>query len=153
MKDKAIVMSVTTYQKTPALDRFIETYVENGYDETCILHIADDNGGNPYEIKYSENPHNSVWAVGAKGLTVISGELVEDKEAGLYVRMPSALDIYNKYKDKIDIALTFGQGRGGVAVNKNRGINFFQKDTSAQYLFQLDDDQYFARPDLCEHMI
>lgn len=139
IEDKAIVMSVTTFQKTPALDRFIETYVEQGYNETCILHIADDWGGEPYVIKRSENPHNRVWE-----------ELPPEQEE---VIMPSALDVYNKYKDQIDIAISFGEGRGGVAVNKNRGIDFFQKHTKAQYLFQLDDDQYFARPDLCEHMI
>lgn len=153
-EDKQIVMSVTTFQKTPALDRFIETYIEQGYDKACILHIADDWGGKPYEIKYSENPHNPVWEVGVEKLKVISSEFVkETAEAGLVMQMKSALDIYNKYKDKIDVAISFGQGRGGVAVNKNRGIDFFQKHTTAKYLFQLDDDQYFAKSGLCEHLI
>lgn len=140
-EDKQIVMSVTTFQKTPALDRFIETYVEQGYDETCILHIADDWGGKPYEIFYEQNPHNPVWEGFPPGHETVSRT------------MESALDIYNKYRDKIDVAISSGPGRGGVAVNKNRGIDFFQKHTTAKYLFQLDDDQYFAKPGLCEHLI
>lgn len=134
---KEFLISVSTMWKSDALDVILESLWRHGYFETSAIHVADDGFGLPYQVKRSENPNHPLI-------------LASDKDV---IDMPSALGIVNKHRALgRDVKLSYGKERGGISINKNRGIYYFLNKTDCKYLLLLDDDQELVAPGLCEEL-
>ena len=133
------VLGITTYQKTDALKTLLVSLIDNGYDKESIIHVADDNAGQPYTLYKNVNSAHPCW----------------ENNPGTEETMASAPDIVkylNKYYDT-NIKISFGkEARVGIAKNKNRNINYFLNKTKAKYLILIDDDLCFHKPGMLKDL-
>ena len=68
--------------------------------------------------------------------------------------MQSVPEFVKEFKESfpdIDLQCNFGKGRGGVSINKNRGIKFFLDNPQYEDILMLDDDITFNGSGLIEH--
>lgn len=135
MTSPAALISVTTFQKSDALRTVLGSLLEHGYDKVAKVHIADDNFGESYVLTDKGNPNHPKILAGAS-----------------FVEMESALDVYEDMKGEFanGLALSYGKERGGISINKNRGVYYYLNKTQAPYLLLIDDDIRFIRPGLIE---
>lgn len=136
MSEPSSLISVSTFMKSDALRVVLESLLDYGYDKVAKVHIADDNGGASYTVTKEKNPHHPIW------------EFAE----GDSVEMQSALEVYNDLKGQFanGLHISYGKGRGGISINKNRGIYYFLNKTQAPYLLLIDDDIRFVRSGMIE---
>ncbi len=133
-------IAISTFQKVDALEGILKSLLDNDYGRFTTV-ICDDNGANPYKILKSENGGHPAW------------KLPENQEKEL-IEMPSAKEIFLKYKKEFSrLAFAHGKGRGGISINKNRGIRFFLEKTKDDYLLLVDDDILFHSPGLIEDWV
>lgn len=133
-------IAISTFQKVDALEGILKSLLNNDYGRFTTV-ICDDFAGKPYQITRSGNEGHPCWR-----LPENSG-----KDA---VEMPSAIEIYEKYKQEFrSLSLIHGKGRGGISINKNRGIWYFLNKTKDDYLLLLDDDILFHTPGMVEEWI
>lgn len=151
------LLCISTYQKTDALATLVRSLVKHGYDTGNRILVCDDNANQDYKITKKDNPNHPVWT------TEIHGELphdwMEDEKVGRVLgeveigQSPSkfinTLKSFSPYKD-LDIEVVFGDKRGGVAINKNRGIKYFLEHPEFDELLMLDDDIEMVGPGLLE---
>jgi hypothetical protein len=133
---KALI-AISTYQKDVALLTLLESLVEHNYHVGNRIVVTDDHQGLPYDLDRKSNPNHPLF----KG-----NDLQE-------IKRPSAVMVVEGFKVKhpdVDIRCVFGKRRGGVAINKNRGILAFMEDESCQELLLLDDDIIMTGPGLLE---
>jgi len=131
------LISISTYQKDVALSVLLESLVAHGYCAGNKLVIADDNQGLPYDLDRKTNPDHPLFK---------DNDLQE-------IKRPSAVMVVEGFKQAhpdVDISCVFGKSRGGVAINKNRGIYAFMQDESLDELLLLDDDIVMTGPGLLE---
>ena len=131
------LICVSTYQKDVALSVLLESLVAHGYHTGNRLVIVDDHQGLPYEIYRKTNPDHPLFK---------DNDLQE-------IKRPSAVMVVEGFKQAhpdVDISCVFGKSRGGVAINKNRGIYAFMQDESLDELLLLDDDIVMTGPGLLE---
>ena len=131
------LISISTYQKDVALSVLLESLVAHGYCAGNKLVIVDDHQGLPYEIYRKTNPDHPLF-----------------KDNDLHeIKRPSAVLVVEGFRQAhpdVDISCVFGKSRGGVAINKNRGIYAFMQDESLDELLLLDDDIVMTGPGLLE---
>ena len=131
------LISISTYQKDVALSVLLESLVAHGYCAGNKLVIVDDHQGLPYEIYRKTNPDHPLFK---------DNDLQE-------IKRPSAVLVVEGFRQAhpdVDISCVFGKSRGGVAINKNRGIYAFMQDESLDELLLLDDDIVMTGPGLLE---
>lgn len=131
------LLAISTYMKDVALLTLLESLVEHGYHIGNKLIVTDDNQGLPYTLSRKTNPNHPLFE---------GNDLQE-------IKRPSAPIVVEKFKQAhpdVDISCVFGKARGGVAINKNRGILAFMQDESCQELLLLDDDIVMTGPGLLE---
>lgn len=131
------LISISTYQKDVALSVLLESLVAHGYCAGNKLVIADDHQGLPYDLDRKTNPDHPLFK---------DNDLQE-------IKRPSAVMVVEGFKQAhpdVDISCVFGKARGGVAINKNRGILAFMQDESLDELLLLDDDIVMTGPGLLE---
>jgi len=131
------LICVSTYQKDVALSVLLESLVAHGYHTGNRLVIVDDHQGLPYEIYRKTNPDHPLFK---------DNDLQE-------IKRPSAVMVVEGFKQAhpdVDISCVFGKSRGGVAINKNRGIYAFMQDESLDELLLLDDNIVMTGPGLLE---
>lgn len=81
------------------------------------------------------------------GYAVNSTILIADDGAG------EAKPVYDALKGKCRLVYVTGDNpQQGVAVNKNRGLRYFQQKSHFKAILNLDDDLLFKRAGLIEHM-
>lgn len=151
------LIAISTFQKTDALAKLVKSLVEHNYHEGAKLLICDDNANQDYKLTKKDNPNHPFWS------EVIHGDVLEDwmenektgRIPGEVEIVPSPLKFVNTlklfptYKD-LDIEVIYGEKRGGVAINKNRGIKYFLEHSEFDELLMLDDDIVFTAPGLLE---
>jgi len=133
------LIHITTFQKTDALRELVVSLYVHGYHVGNTILISDDNGGNPYTVSRTGNPSHPVWKN--------TDESIQE------VEMQSVPEFVEEFKEtlNIDLRCNFGKGRGGVSINKNRGIKYFLEHPEYDDILMLDDDITFVGPDLIEH--
>ena len=133
------LIAITTYQKSDALEVLLNSLQEHGYCSDNSIVVCDDNMGQPYKVTKKGNPNHPIWGT------------VDVEE----ITMPSAPQVVDKFKmdhPEVDIACIFGKKRGGVSINKNRGIKYFLDNPNFADMLMMDDDIVFHAPgyvDLC----
>lgn len=133
-------IAISTYQKSDGLDELLASLLEHDYGEYTTL-ICDDFGAQPYQVIRQDNPGHRDW------------NLPENSSLDV-INKPSALEIYKKYKDRFrHLVFLHGKERGGVSINKNRGIWYFLNKTQDDYLLLLDDDLLFHSSGMVEDWI
>lgn len=133
---KALI-AISTYQKDLALSTLLESLVEHNYHIGNRIVVTDDHQGLPYDLDRKTNPDHPLFK---------DNDLQE-------IKRPSAVMVVEGFKQAhpdVDISCVFGKSRGGVAINKNRGILVFMQDESCQELLLLDDDIVMTGPGLLE---
>lgn len=134
------LISVSTYEKSDALEGILKSLLNNDYGRFPTV-ICDDGAGKPYQVTRSGNDGHPAWRL-------------PENEGKDSIDMPSAVDIYHKYKKEFSkLALVHGKERGGVAVNKNRGVYYYLEKTKLDYILLLDDDILFHAPGMVEEWI
>lgn len=129
MSNKCL-LAITTFQKSDALRVLLNSLLEHGYLDNNSVVVCDDNAGKGYKVTREHNPHHPIW------FTDSSEE----------VQMPSAPEVVEKFKAKhpeVDITCIFGKKRGGVSINKNRGIKYFLDHPEFVDILMMDDDIVF----------
>lgn len=133
-------IAISTFQKVDALEGILKSLLDNDYGRFTTV-ICDDFAGKPYQITRSGNGGHPCWNL-------------PENEAKASVDMPSAIEIFNKYKKEFRrLVLVYGKDRGGISINKNRGIWYFLEKTKDDYLLLLDDDILFHAPGMVEDWI
>lgn len=131
------LIAISTYQKDLALSTLLESLVEHNYHVGNKIVVTDDHQGLPYDLDRKTNPDHPLFK---------DNDLQE-------IKRPSAVMVVEGFKVKhpdVDISCVFGKARGGVAINKNRGILAFMQDESLDELLLLDDDIVMTGPGLLE---
>lgn len=131
------LICVSTYQKDVALSVLLESLVAHEYHMGNRLVVVDDHQGLPYDLDRKTNPDHPLFK---------DNDLQE-------IKRPSAVLVVEGFRQAhpdVDISCVFGKSRGGVAINKNRGIYAFMQDESCQELLLLDDDIVMTGPGLLE---
>ena len=132
-----VCICVSTYQKDVALSTLLESLVAYEYHTGNRLVIVDDHQGLPYDLNRKTNPNHPLFK---------DNDLQE-------IKRPSAVMVVEGFKVKhpdVDISCVFGKARGGVAINKNRGIKYFLERPEFDELLMLDDDIVMTGPGLLE---
>lgn len=132
-----VCICVSTYQKDVALSTLLESLVAYEYHTGNRLVIVDDHQGLPYDLNRKTNPNHPLFK---------DNDLQE-------IKRPSAVMVVEGFKVKhpdVDISCVFGKARGGVAINKNRGIKYFLEHPEFDELLMLDDDIVMTGPGLLE---
>lgn len=133
------LIAITTFQKSDALRVLLNSLLGHGYLDNNSVVVCDDNAGKGYEVTRGNNPYHPIW-------------FTDDSEE---VQMPSAPEVVEEFKAKhpeVDITCIFGKKRGGVSINKNRGIKYFLDHHEFVDILMMDDDIVFHAPgylDLC----
>lgn len=153
------LIAITTYQKTDALDCLLKSLEKHGYMEGNKVIVCDDNAGQDYYITKQDNPNHPHWAElerihhAAPYPNDEEKEQMADLELGRQKVYSPAKHIANmalfnpKFKD---VEVISGKARGGVAINKNRGIKYFLEHPEFDELLMLDDDIVMTGPGLLE---
>lgn len=131
-------ISITTFQKSDALKVLLDSLIALGYADQAVIHIADDNAGKKYEVLRETNPSHPIWKTK-------TGQQFDS------MTLDSAADVYEEYRAKIsELHISYGPERGGIGINKNRGISYFLQKTKLEYCLLLDDDIVFRLPGMLE---
>lgn len=153
------LIAITTYQKTDALDCLLKSLEKYGYMEGNKVLICDDNAGQDYYITQKDNPNHPHWVElenthhAAPYPNDEEKEQMADLELGRQKVQSPAKHIANmalfnpKFKE---VEVISGKARGGVAINKNRGIKYFLEHPEFDELLMLDDDIVMTGPGLLE---
>lgn len=132
---KDVMIGVTTYQKSDALDILLTNLKKFKYDHRCIVHVADDNCGEMYTLDRETNPSHPVF---------------KDNS----IPFLGMLSAYEMCELRCVDAISYGsKPRLGISINKNRNIEYFLKETKCDWLYLIDDDQEFIKEGLIEELI
>lgn len=150
-----VCIAITSYQKTDALDCLLKSLEKHGYMEKNKVVVCDDNAGQDYFITKKDNPNHPHWAQQSEihGDFWPTPEEEEDIKLGRQkVHSPAkhiaTMALFNpKFKE---VEVISGKARGGVAINKNRGIKYFLEHPEYSELLMLDDDIVMTGPGLLE---
>lgn len=132
-----VCIAISTFQKDLALSTLLESLVEHNYHTGNKIVVTDDHQGLPYDLDRKTNPNHPLFK---------DNDLQE-------IKRPSAVMVVEGFKVKhpdVDISCVFGKARGGVAINKNRGIKYFLEHPEFDELLMLDDDIVMTGPGLLE---
>jgi len=149
------LIAISTYQKTDALAALVRSLVEHGYDKGNRILVCDDNANQDYVITKKDNPNHPYWTTEIHGDTWPTEQELEDIKLGqARFKSPKKFidtwyTVNSAYKN-VDIEVVFGDKRGGVAINKNRGIKYFLEHSEFDELLMLDDDIVMTGPGLLE---
>lgn len=133
------LIAISTYQKTDALATLIKSLVACGYDLGNRILVCDDNAGQDYTITRKDNPNHPQWM-----------EAPKNQKEVAFGSAPSMVGELRRDFPELDIECVFGDKRGGVAINKNRGIKYFLEHPEFDELLMLDDDIEMVGPGLLE---
>lgn len=137
----------STYQKTDALATLVRSSVKHGYDTGNRILVCDDNANQDYKLTKKDNPNHPHWS--SYSFPPLSEEEQADLDKGV-ITMPSPSRLTKENFSDLDIEVVFGDKRGGVAINKNRGIKYFLEHPEFDELLMLDDDIEMVGPGLLE---
>jgi len=135
---KALI-ACSTFQKSDAIYNLVESLVKHNYDVGNRILVTDDNAGKDYITTRKDNPHHPRWA-----------EVPEDQKEINFAGAPKVVENLKRDFPDLDIEVVFGDKRGGVAINKNRGIKYFLEHPEFDELLMLDDDIVFKSGGLLE---
>lgn len=135
---KALI-ACSTFQKSDAIYNLVESLVKHNYDVGNRILVTDDNAGKDYITTRKDNPHHPRWA-----------EVPEDQKEINFAGAPKVVENLKRDFPDLDIEVVFGDKRGGVAINKNRGIKYFLEHPEFDELLMLDDDIEMVGPGLLE---
>lgn len=131
------LLTISTFEKGTALEVLISSLVTHGYTQGTKILVTDDGAGKPYTIIRENNPNHPIWEL-------------EDGEQIEMESIPSLVETIKSTYPDLDIEVIYGEKRGGVAINKNRGIKYFLEHSEFDELLMLDDDIVFTAPGLLE---
>ena len=143
------LIAITTYMKSDGLVKLLTSLVKHNYHLSNKILVCDDNAGKDYLITKKDNPDHPHWRVEISGEVLgIDYTIVDPAE------MPSAEKAVKTWlgviRAPVDIEVISGKARGGVAINKNRGIKYFLEHPEFDELLMLDDDIVMTGPGLLE---
>jgi len=143
------LIAITTYMKSDGLVKLLTSLVKHNYHLSNKILVCDDNAGKDYLITKKDNPDHPHWRMEISGEVLgIDYTIVDPAE------MPSAEKAVKTWlgviRTPVDIEVTSGKARGGVAINKNRGIKYFLEHPEFDELLMLDDDIVMTGPGLLE---
>lgn len=141
------LLCISTYQKTDALATLVRSSVKHGYDTGNRILVCDDNANQDYKLTKKDNPNHPHWS--SYSFPPLSEEEQADLDKGI-ITMPSPSKLIKQNFSDLDIEVVFGDKRGGVAINKNRGIKYFLEHPEFDELLMLDDDIEMVGPGLLE---
>lgn len=133
-----VLITISTYQKSNALLVLLDTLIAHGYDKGNRILVTDDNAGEGYTVTKKDNPNHPLL-----------GEL----DSLVMDSAPAAVAKFKELHPEVEIECVFGKKRGGVAINKNRGIKYFLENKEFTHLLMLDDDIQFIKPGLIDLML
>ncbi len=143
------LIAITTYMKSDGLVKLLTSLANHSYHLGNKILVCDDNAGKDYLITRKDNPDHPHWRMEISGEVLgIDYTIVDPAE------MPSAEKAVKTWlgviRTPVDIEVTSGKARGGVAINKNRGIKYFLEHPEYSELLMLDDDIVMTGPGLLE---
>lgn len=133
------LIAITTYQKTDAFYNLVESLVKYNYHAGNKILVTDDNAGKDYITTRKDNPNHPRWVEVSESETEIN-----------FAGAPKVVENLKRDFPDLDIECVFGEKRGGVAINKNRGIKYFLEHLEFDELLMLDDDIVMTGPGLLE---
>ena len=132
-----VCICVSTFQKDLALYELLTSLIKHNYHVGNKIIVTDDNAGLGYTLDRKTNPDHPLFK-----------DSKEDK-----LERPAAWAVVEVFKERhpeLDIECVWGKSRGGVAINKNRGIKYFLEHPEFDELLAIDDDIIFTGPGLLE---
>lgn len=131
------LIAISTFQKDLALYELLNSLIKHNYHVGNKVIVADDHCGLGYTLDRKTNPDHPLFK-----------DSKEDK-----LERPAAWAVVEVFKERhpeLDIECVWGKSRGGVAINKNRGIKYFLEHPEYDNLLLLDDDVVMTGPGLLE---
>lgn len=135
---KALI-AISTFQKADAFYNLVESLVKYNYHTGNKILVTDDNAGKDYITTRKDNPNHPRWVEVSESETEIN-----------FAGAPKVVENLKRDFPDLDIECVFGEKRGGVAINKNRGIKYFLEHPEFDELLMLDDDIVMTGPGLLE---
>lgn len=135
---KALI-AISTFQKADAFYNLVESLVKYNYHTGNKILVTDDNAGKDYITTRKDNPNHPRWVEVSESETEIN-----------FAGAPKVVENLKRDFPDLDIECVFGEKRGGVAINKNRGIKYFLEHPEYSELLMLDDDIVMTGPGLLE---
>ena len=145
MSNKCL-LAITTFQKSDALSVLLNSLHEQGYLNNNSVAVCDDNAGKSYKVTKKGNPNHPIWSKIGDSHIWAGMEEIEFDSA------PEVVEEFKAKHPEVDITCIFGKKRGGVSINKNRGIKHFLDHPEFVDILMMDDDIVFQAPgylDLC----
>ena len=132
-----VCICVSTFQKVDALEACLRSTIEYSYHSGNKILVCDDGGGEDYILTRKNNPEHPLF-------NLLSTEIITMPS------VPSKVEELKKEFPDLNIECVYGKGRGGVAINKNRGIKYFLDNPEFEELLLIDDDIVMTGPGLLE---